>query len=372
MTKPPCRSNPRDPIQSNFHAAVAGITAACIAVIASGCAAPHGAGAPSTQRTSTIVLAGGGGEGQPGDASAWSARLYKHMLDGGDITGDGKIRIALLAARPHTEWLCKYLTWLGANEAFNVCVGSVAAADDPQLDIKFRHVDAVFIKGGDQGIDYDLWNDRRIERIIRDIHARGGAIGGTSAGAMALAQFALAGSKGVTSEQVLADSRTVWLDDASDRGTAIHNDFLGLVPNVIIDSHFNQRHRFERLLGALAKAREDNDQPGMAAIGLDEKTGLVIQGEMMTVIGQGTVTILSANLGCPSFRAASQPAMIANLRFSQLIDGCQLHRGQLTRLPNGAPYQAPARSHTHEVFLGAPPATRPVALRSASADVANP
>src|SRR5262249_25423023 len=154
---------------------------------------------------------------------------------------------ALLSASDQSDWLPNYLKWLGANEAFNVKFDSVAASDDPGIPVRLSDVDAVFIKGGDQGRYYDLWNNRALERFIRSVAFRGGAVGGTSAGAMSMAEFALTGSKSLTSLHVLADSHTSFLDDESDHGSGIHRDFLSFVPGVMIDSHFTQRNRFGRM-----------------------------------------------------------------------------------------------------------------------------
>src|SRR5699024_6687125 len=59
---------------------------------------------------------------------------------------------------------------------------------------------------------------------------------------------------------------------------------LGLIPELIIDSHFIKRRRFARLAGAVSLF------PGLIGIGLDEDTGLVIKnGSSCEIIGSGMV-----------------------------------------------------------------------------------
>ena len=41
------------------------------------------------------VLCGGGSEGELDDLSAWSAVAYRAMLEGGDVTGDGLVRVSV-------------------------------------------------------------------------------------------------------------------------------------------------------------------------------------------------------------------------------------------------------------------------------------
>ena len=65
---------------------------------------------------------------------------------------------------------------------------------------------------------------------------------------------------------------------------------FNLISNVIIDTHFEKRGRFNRLAQAVAV------QPGILGIGLAEDTGIIIcEGERFEVIGSGIVTVLNGN-----------------------------------------------------------------------------
>jgi cyanophycinase len=62
---------------------------------------------------------------------------------------------------------------------------------------------------------------------------------------------------------------------------------LGLMQHAIIDSHFDQRGRFNRLAQAVAA------QPGAIGVGLGEDTGIVVaHGHELTAIGSGSVVII--------------------------------------------------------------------------------
>jgi cyanophycinase len=59
------------------------------------------------------------------------------------------------------------------------------------------------------------------------------------------------------------------------------------IQNLIIDTHFEKRGRFNRLAQAVAV------QPGILGIGLAEDTGMIISGgNSMEVIGSGIVTVV--------------------------------------------------------------------------------
>ncbi len=266
-----------------------------------------------------LVLAGGGSEGDVGDAAAWSARLYRELLSGGDVSGDGRISVAVLADAPQTAWLPEYFVSLGADEAFNLTLDSRRAADDPTLVARLAEVDALFLKGGDQGVYYDLWNDRLVEQEIRRVREAGGGVGGTSAGAMSLAGVALAGGEDLVSSDVLADACTPYLDDRSDGGSGLHEDFFGFLEGAIVDTHVTVRGRLGRMVGALAKGVADGT-PARYVVGLDERTGLVVRDGRATVVGVGAVTLVVPG-ATPPERVCGEPLVWTGLRLDALVDG---------------------------------------------------
>lgn len=313
-----------------------------------GCAAAGAAcGQPATQPGVT-VLAGGGGEGRPGDSAAWSARLYPALLSTGDVSGDGVVRVALIAAREQSQWLPEYFRALGASDALNVIVASTEQADDPHLDPLFDGIDAVFIKGGNQGRYYDLWNERGLERNIRSVLERGGSIGGTSAGAMSLAQFALAGGRGPNSEELLAEPCGSGLED-TDGGSALHADFFGFVEDVIIDTHFSQRDRLGRLIAALAKLADETGNRHVVGIGIDEQTGLVIDRRQgaLRVIGNGTVSFIAITPGSRIVREFGKPLTCTDARLQMFSDGAVLRGAERASddETGGAAATQPAGAH---------------------------
>jgi cyanophycinase len=267
-----------------------------------------------------IVLAGGGSEGEHGDTASWSHRLYRELIAGGDVTGDGRVTVAVLAASPQSEFIPEYFRRLGADRAANLTVASRDAAGAGATVAAVDAADAVFIKGGDQGKYYDLWNDTPLEAGLRRLVARGGGIGGTSAGAMALAEVALAGGKSLTAGDVLTDACTAMLDD-EDGGSGLKLDFLGVVGGTTIDTHFTERGRLGRLLGVMARAATDHRRAQLCGIGLAERTGLVIEGAHARVMGEGAVTFVHATSASRVWRQPGRPLVYTHLTAHVLTDG---------------------------------------------------
>ena len=266
-----------------------------------------------------IVLAGGGTEGEIGDVSSWSSGLYATLLRAGDINGDGAVTVAILATGQESEWLPEYFVWLGATEALNVRVASRGDTDAAAQAV--ASTDAAFIKGGDQGEYYDRWNDSALETALISLHQAGGGIGGTSAGAMSLAQFAFAGGADLVSSDVLANAQTTYLDDVTDGTAGVHDDFLGLVPAAVIDTHFTQRARLGRLAGILARIADDSNPAALFGIGIEEQTGLVIQDGVGTVAGVGSVTFLLPDSAVAPTREPALPLVWPNLALDRLTQG---------------------------------------------------
>lgn len=287
-------------------------------------------GGGATGASGVLVLAGGGTEGEVGDGAAWSARLYGALLEGGDVTGDGQVRVAVLSTAEETDWLPQYLVWLGADEAENLRLSSREQAGEADL----SGYDAAFLKGGDQGEYYDLWNDTAVEAGLLALHARGGGVGGTSAGAMAQSQWALAGGQDLVSDDVLADGHSPYLDDL-DGGSGVHDDFLGLLPGALVDTHFTERGRLGRLLGLVALAREQGAPETLLGIGLEQQTGIVLRDGVATVHGVGGVSLLR---GGRFVREAGAPLRATGVALEVLTEGgaFELAGGEVTTRPEGA------------------------------------
>lgn len=277
-------------------------------------------GADTSSDTSTapggpLLLCGGGSEGEVGEAS-WSD-AYARLVQ--DTDGDGTIRIAILSTGDETDWLPGYFVSLGADDAFNLKIGTRSAADAPEVLAQLATADAIFLKGGDQGQYYDAWNDTGVDDAIVALHAHGGVIGGTSAGAMSQAEYALAGGNDYATPDVLADAMTPWLDDL-DGGSGIHPDFLGLLPGVTVDTHFSTRARLGRLAGTMAKAIDEGAPDTLLGIGVDEQTCLTVEDGVATVSGVGSVVFLRAG-DEPAVRVAGQPLVWPELRLDRLTEG---------------------------------------------------
>jgi len=127
-----------------------------------------------------------------------------------------------------------------------------------------------YLVGGDPGLvprtlaDTPLWD--AIVQAWRD----GAALAGSSAGAMALAEWTL------VRERMPGDDRRRYLPA------------LGLVPNVAVAPHFETfGHRW--VDGAVAAAPNDD----VILLGIDERSAAVWRADVWTALGDGGVTVIA-------------------------------------------------------------------------------
>ena len=128
-----------------------------------------------------------------------------------------------------------------------------------------------FFTGGDQARVISVIKDTQLDAAIHQRYGAGGIIGGTSAGAAIMPDIMIVEGESQTNPRV----------DVVEMGPG-----MGFLPGIVIDQHFAQRGRLGRLLSALVQ------QPSVLGFGIDEDTAIIVDGEDVSVIGQGAVTVI--------------------------------------------------------------------------------
>lgn len=147
-------------------------------------------------------------------------------------------------------------------------------AVDPDMVERLDAATGVFLTGGSQTKLAQNVVGTPVGAAIHRAYDRGAVIGGTSAGASVLSRFMISlGEEGLTPRQ---------------RSSQISAG-LDLVPDVIIDQHFDERSRYGRLMAMVAAS------PHLLGLGVDENTAAEIRdGRVLTVIGSGSVFVVNA------------------------------------------------------------------------------
>ncbi len=143
-------------------------------------------------------------------------------------------------------------------------------ADDTDIAKAIEQAEVVFFAGGDQCKYTRNFKGTAIESAIESVQARGGAIGGTSAGAMIQGELIFnACSDAVSSDDALANPyEDILFTDNLFQWSELKR--------IIVDTHFYQKDRMGRAMTFLARLLRDGITDRALAIGIDEKTSLLI------------------------------------------------------------------------------------------------
>jgi cyanophycinase len=152
-----------------------------------------------------------------------------------------------------------------------------------------QEADIIFFTGGDQlRITSILGGSAILQEVRRRFFEEEVVVTGTSAGASAL------------SETMIYEGES---SEALRKGAVQMTSGIGLLQNVVIDSHFIKRGRFSRLMTTVSA------NPGIIGLGLGEDTGVVVRdGHLLEAIGNGLIVV---------------------------FDGCQIGHTNITTIPMG-------------------------------------
>jgi cyanophycinase len=162
---------------------------------------------------------------------------------------------------------------LGCIEIGHLKIPKREDADSKKTLERLEKCNCILFSGGDQLRLCSTLGGTEFMDILRERYEREHfVIAGTSAGAAAMSNTMICGG----------DETKAYL-----KGKVELSIGFGFLREVIIDTHFDARGRFGRLVQAIAA------QPGAVGIGLDEDTGVIIEkGTKMRAIGSSSVVVV--------------------------------------------------------------------------------
>ncbi len=177
--------------------------------------------------------------------------------------------------------------------------------EDPLWQDYLEECTGVFMTGGDQLRLCGLLADTPLmEKIRLKVQLGQIVLAGTSAGAAVMGHHMIAGGgSGESPNRSLVDMATG----------------LGILPQAIVDQHFQNRNRVARLISAVAS------HPDRIGIGIDEDTCAIFErDDTLQAIGKGTITIIDPgelSYTNEPYVGASDPLSVCNLRLHVLTYG---------------------------------------------------
>jgi cyanophycinase len=286
---------------------------------------------PPQPATGQLVLMGGGIDVD--DA-------FRAMIAKARGAAAGGVDVVILRTSGADGYNPYLMAMAGVDSVESIVLKTRAGASAPAVLDLVNRADMIFLAGGDQSTYIALWAGTALETAMKAAVARRVPFGGTSAGLAVLGQFDYSGAnQSVSSAEALANpyGRNVTLD----------RSFLNTLPGmagVITDAHLVTRDRMGRLVTFLARLTADGwaGWQSLRAIGVDEQTAVVVDGDIATVMGNddgqggrtGRAYFLKPTVA-PTTVQAKKPLTFRNLQVEKRVAG---GRYNLATWPTESPY----------------------------------
>jgi cyanophycinase len=224
-----------------------------------------------------------------------------------EIKGHRVIEIIPIASENQDEMGKKYINAFARlkHKAKVMIIKNRKEADSSEILQRLEEADVAFFTGGDQEkLFKTLHNTQFLKVLINKYENDEFIIAGTSSGAMVMGE-----------NMIIAGSN----DEAVLKGIIELKEGFGIIPNVVIDTHFLSRGRLSRLTEAVLINKNN------IGIGICEDTGLIItEGNLLSTVGSGTVVIMEGkNVKNTNYNSLKEkdPVFIENLTLHILAKG---------------------------------------------------
>lgn len=224
--------------------------------------------------------------GAPGDGKSPSigpAQGWLIVHGGGRVTPEVKKRFVELAGGPEARFIViptangtvdpvrDQQAFVSQFRVANVTVLHTTdrnLANSEEFVEPLKHAAGVWINGGRQWRLADAYLGTAVEREIKAVLARGGVVGGGSAGATIQGSYLVRGASAVPGNP--DGDNTIMMSPGHEKGFA-------LLRNTAIDQHVIVRHREADLDPVIAA------HPDLLGIGIDEGASIVVHGDSLEV-----------------------------------------------------------------------------------------
>lgn len=226
-----------------------------------------------------------------------------------DMAGGQESQLAVITTAAEEPWAAgeeygRLFRELGAGAVTIIDIGDREAANQADHEGNLEKATGIFFTGGDQLRLTSILGGSRADAAIRRAFRQGAVIAGTSAGAS------------VMSSTMIIEGRS---PDSPKKSALSMAHGLGLLPETVIDQHFAQRGRINRLLLAIAQ------NPHVLGVGVDEDTALAVERDgSCRVLGSKTVAIIDGKdilLSNVSELNPRDPVVLTNVLLHVLPEG---------------------------------------------------
>src|SRR5215469_2375191 len=220
----------------------------------------------------TLVIQGGGSDTGTGifetfinKAGGLAAKIIVVPTAAGNRNPDGSIKV-YKEEEELASWKKR-----GATNVWMLHTHDPKVADTEEFAKILRDAKAVWFNGGRQWNCVDSYANTLTYREFHNVLARGGVIGGSSAGATIQGDYLVRGA--------IAGPEIMMTPEPD------HEHGFKFIRRVAIDQHINTRNRWDDLIPVIKK------YPNMLGIGLSEGTAIIVKGDRFEVMGAWKVAV---------------------------------------------------------------------------------
>ena len=171
----------------------------------------------------------------------------------------------------------------GVDSVETLVITSARDSNTAAVETTVRNAEVVFFAGGDQCDYVKNFKGTRVETAVESVYARGGGVGGTSAGMAIQGEFTYDACSGsVTSSQALVNPYHRYVTFTYD---FFHWADMG---GTVTDQHFVARDRMGRTMAFVARQIRDGRASSALGVAANEVTSIVVdKNGLARVMGDG-------------------------------------------------------------------------------------
>jgi len=219
----------------------------------------------------------------------------------------------------------------GVDSVETLVIKDRADSDSAAVRDTVREAEVVFFAGGDQCNYVKYFKGTEVERGVESVHARGGGVGGTSAGLAIMGDVAYDACSGGSARSAQS------LANPYDADVSFTEDFFDWPPlrGIITDTHFVERDRMGRLLAFIARQLADGKHKTFTGLAVERETTVVADGRgSARVLGKGPVYVVLGD-HAPEVCTPGSPLTYSNYKVWKIPSGAAF---DLRRRPAGGFY----------------------------------
>jgi cyanophycinase len=204
----------------------------------------------------------------------------------------------------------------GVDSVETLVVTAAKDANSAAVETTVRNAEVVFFAGGDQCDYVRNFKGTKVETAVESVYARGGGVGGTSAGLAFLGDFVYDACRAsATSAGALADPYHRSVTFTYDTFHWTH------FQSTLTDSHFVTRDRMGRLMAFLARQIQDGKSASPLGVAVNEVTSLEVdRNGLATVVGDGPAYFVLAD-HAPEVCRSGTPLTYSNFKIWKVATG---------------------------------------------------